>query len=196
MAGRETFKDPLVRVRVSRVRFPKMCPVCGSETNRVTKVVTTHNNTKFLSRGATAHYDRKLLGIPSPDVKTFHVYVCEEHDLEDGGIMRLRAASTFYAALAVCMLVFAVMFIGSDLSNGRPLTIWTVLFFTFVGATMALAFVAFQPYGIETAFKIIGFDYDLRHVWLQLHNPVYRNAMLNENGTDADLVSWIVRRGP
>ncbi|MFW9802527.1 MAG: hypothetical protein ACFFFC_07745 [Candidatus Thorarchaeota archaeon] len=195
MARRETFKDPLVRVRISRVRFPKMCPVCGSETNGVTKVVTTHNNTKFLSRGAMAHYDRKLVGTPVPDIKTFHVYVCEDHDLEDGGIMRLRAASTFYAALAVCMLVFAVMLIGNDLSHGRPLTVWTALFFTFVGATMTLVFVAFRPYGIETAFKIVGFDYDLRHVWLQLENPTYRNAMLQENAMDSELASWIVRGG-
>ncbi|MFW9889992.1 MAG: hypothetical protein ACFFER_17555 [Candidatus Thorarchaeota archaeon] len=143
-----------------------------------------------------ANCDRKLVGIPSLEIKTFHVYVCEDHILEDGGIMRLRAASTFYSALAACMLVFAVALIGSDLGNGRSLTTWTALFFTFVGTTMALAFVAFSPYGIETGFKIVRFDFGLRHMWFQLHSHVYRNAVLDENGMDAELVSWSGRRGP
>jgi hypothetical protein len=170
-----------------------MCPVCGSETTHTNKVVTTHNKTQFLSLGPMTPFERRRLGIPSPEVKTFHLYVCEDHGLDDGGIMRLRAASIFYAALAVCLLVFAVMIIGSDLRHGRPLTVWTALFFTFVGATMALTFVAFRPYGIEAAFKIVGFDYDFRHVWFQLQNPIYRNALLQENAMNAELVTWIAR---
>jgi hypothetical protein len=193
MVSRETFKDPLVRVRVSRVRFPKMCPVCGREATHTSKVVTTSKKTQFLPIGPMTNYERRRMGIPSPEIKTFHVYVCEDHSLDDGGIMRLRAASTFYASLALCMLVFAIMLIGSDISLGRPLTVWTGLFFVFVGATMTLAFVAFRPYGLESAFKIIGFDYDLRHVWFQLQNPIYKDAMIRMNEMDAELVSWILR---
>jgi hypothetical protein len=133
------------------------------------------------------------MGIPSPDAMTFRVYVCEDHSIDDGGIMRLRALSTFYAALAFCMLVFAIMLIGSDISLGRPLTVWTGLFFVFVGATMTLAYVAFRPYGLEAAFRIIGYDYDLRHVWFQLQNPIYKDAMIKMNAMDAELVTWIMR---
>ncbi len=193
MASKETFKDPLVRIRVSRVRFPKMCPVCGEEATHTNQVVTTPTKTQFLSLGPMTPYERRRIGIPTPEVKTFHVYVCEDHGLDDGGIMRFRAASSFYASLALSMLVFAIMVIGSDLWLGRPLTLWTGLFLVFVGTTMILAFVAFRPYGLEAAFKIIGFDYDLRHVWLQLQNPSYREAMFRMNAMDAELVSWIMR---
>jgi hypothetical protein len=193
MARRETFKDPLVRVRVSRVRFPKMCPVCGTEASHTNKVVTTHNKTQYISLGPMTPSDRKRLGVPTPDVKTFHIYVCEDHSLDDGGIMRLRTISIFYLSIAICLLVFAIMFIGSDIHLGRPLTIWTGLFFVFVGATMLLAYVAFRPYGLESAFRIIGFDYDLRYVWLQLQNPTYKDAMIKMNAMDAELVSWIMR---
>jgi hypothetical protein len=193
MAKRETFKDPLVRVRVSRVRFPKMCPVCGKETTHTNKVVATPKKTQIISLGRMTPYDRRRMGIPSPEVRTLHVYVCKDHCLEDGGIMRLRAASAFYASLAFCMLVFAIMLIGSNISLGRPLTVWTGLFFVFVGATMALAYVAYRPYGLEAAFKIIGFDYDLQHVWLKLQNSLYRDAMIEINEMNAELVTWIVR---
>ncbi|MHA2119161.1 MAG: hypothetical protein ACW98J_09595 [Candidatus Thorarchaeota archaeon] len=193
MSRRVTFKDPLIRVRVSRVIFPKLCPVCGREANHTNKVVITPKKTQYLSLGPMTPYDRRRMGIPSPEVKTFHVYACEDHSLDDGGIMRLRAISAFYALLALCMLVFAFIFIGSDIHLGRPVTIWTGLFFVFVGAVMTLAYVAFRPYGLEAAFRVIGFDYDFQHVWLQLQNPAYRNAMIERNAMDAELVSWIVR---
>ena len=191
MTGRETFKDPLVRVRVSRVRFPKICPVCGEEATETNQVICTPRKTQFLSQGPSAPYERRRMGIPLPEVKTFHVYVCEDHALDDGGILRLRAASSFYALLALCMLVFAIMVIGNDIRLGRALTLWTGLFFMFVAASMILAIFAFRPFGLEAAFRIIGFDYDLRHVWLQLENPLYRETLYNLNAMDAQLVSWI-----
>ena len=191
MTGRETFKDPLVRVRVSRVRFPKICPVCGEEATETNQVICTPRKTQFLSQGPSAPYERRRMGIPLPEVKTFHVYVCEDHALDDGGILRLRAASSFYALLALCMLIFAIMVIGNDIRLGRALTLWTGLFFMFVAASMILAIFAFRPFGLEAAFRIIGFDYDLRHVWLQLENPLYRETLYNLNAMDAQLVSWI-----
>ncbi|MFW9968419.1 MAG: hypothetical protein ACFFEA_14795 [Candidatus Thorarchaeota archaeon] len=193
MVSRETFKDPLVRVRVSRVRFPKMCPVCGVEATQTNQVVSTPKKTQYLSRGPMTPYEMRRIRAPLPEVKTFHVYVCDNHSLDDGGIMRLRAASTFYASLALCLLVFAIMVIGNDIRLGRALTLWTGLFFIFVGASMILAFLAFRPFGLEAAFRIIGFDYDLRHVWFQLENPLYRDAMFHLNAMDAELVSWIVK---
>lgn len=193
MATKETFRNPILRVRISRVVFPKICPVCGEEATHTNQIVTSPRKTKFFSSGPMTPYDRRRLGIPLPEVRTFHVHVCDDHGLEDGGIMRFRAATTFYASLAVALLIFAIMMVGSDLWLGRPISFWAGIFFMFFGAMMILSYIAFKPYGLEVAFRIVGFDYDMRHVWLQLLNPHYRDAMIQQNSMNAELVSWIVR---
>ncbi|MFX0108935.1 MAG: hypothetical protein ACFE7R_11665, partial [Candidatus Hodarchaeota archaeon] len=85
------------------------------------------------------------------------------------------------------------MFIGGDLWLNRPLSPWAIPFFTFFTISMIMAVIAFRPGPMESAFKVIGFDFDIRYVWIQLKNREYRDAFIEENLPECDLVSWIVR---
>ena len=52
---------------------------------------------------------------------------------------------------------------------------------------------AFRPNVLESAVKIIGFDFDVQYVWFYLKNAEYRRRFIEENEMNAELVSWIVK---
>ncbi|MHA1863647.1 MAG: hypothetical protein ACTSWA_07750 [Candidatus Thorarchaeota archaeon] len=193
---RKIFSEPLVRVKISRLRFPKSCPVCGEPTTTTTLITTSPKKKRYLRPQwdpAFSSQSRKRLGLSLPQKKTFPIPVCESHETSDDGEWRLRGIVSLFVAVIASSLIFVFMFAGSDIWNGYGIRPWVPGYFLVLAFSIIIGYLAFRPSLLECAVKIIGFDFDVQYVWLYLKDPKYRRNFISENEMTAELVSWIVK---
>lgn len=194
MKHRLHFDEPIVRVRVSRVRFPKTCPVCGAPATKTARI-SSHPGRKVWLR-PTWDPNFNLLGrqhAANAEAKSFLVDVCEDHSVSDNAEMRARGLSVIIASLVAGISFFALIYAGADVWAGKPVSPWVYSYILLLCLSLLFAYVSFRPSALEASFRIIGFDFELQYVWLKMSNPFYRDTFVRENPMDAELVNWIVK---
>ncbi|TFG31185.1 hypothetical protein EU528_06860 [Candidatus Thorarchaeota archaeon] len=194
--NKKVFTEPIVRAKISKVRFPKICPVCGEPATTITWITTRPQNKRWLrphwDPGFYAR-DRKILGISLAEKKSFPIHVCENHHANDDGEWRMRGITSLLLTIVASTSIFVIMFAGSDIWAGRGISPWVQGYLLVLGASVLIGIIAFRPNALESAVNIIGFDFDVQYVWFKLRDPQYRNSFLQENGLVAELVNWIVK---
>lgn len=194
--NKKVFNEPLVRVRISRLRFPKSCPVCGEPPTTTTLITTSPKRKRYLR----PHWDpafsaqsRKRLGLTLPQKKTFLIPVCDDHEMLDDGEWRLKGIVSLIVAIIASSSIFVLMFAGSDIWNGYGIRPWVPGYFLILAISIIVGYLVFRPNVLESTVKIIGYDFDVQYVWFYLKNPEYRRKFVEENKMNAELVSWIVK---
>jgi len=137
---------------------------------------------------------RRRFGNSLPQAQTFIVPVCEEHYYGNDSRWRYRVVCLIINGILIFALFIALLNMGSNFWLGRASAFWVYAVLTASVVAMVLSFLAFRSNPFELAFRIVGFDAALQHIWLQLKNHEYRDAFLNENPTSSELVSWIIRQ--
>jgi hypothetical protein len=188
------FDEPIVRAKISRIRFPKTCPVCGAPATTSTRI-STHPRSKIWHNPA---WDARFLTakeqqLTAAETKSFLVDVCADHTISDNAEMRARTLSTFVASLIACISIFALIYAGADVWAGRPISPWIYSYVVIFFSSLFLVYISFRPSAFETSFKIIGFDFELQYVWIMLSSPSYREQFVEENPLSAELVNWVVK---
>jgi len=197
ISRKEFFKEPIVRVNTTSVRFPRMCPICGSSVTKTMRVSAIPSQTQWLR----PHWDpmfgasvQRRVGSSLQQAQTYIVPVCEEHHYGDESIWRYRMVCIIINGILISALFIALLNISSNFWLGRANAFWVYAVLTVSVVTMVLSCFAFRSNPFESAFRIVGFDAALQHIWLQLKNHEYRDAFLNENPMSSELVSWIIRQ--
>jgi len=193
---KEFFKEPIVRVNATSIRFPRMCPICGSNVSKAIRVSTIPGRKRWLRPQWDPLYGtraRRRFGISLPQAQTFVVPVCEEHHYVDESEWRYRLMYLIIDGILIFALFIALLIMGSNFWLGRANPFWVYTVLTVFVVAMVLSYLAFRSNPFESVFRIVGFDAGLQHVWLQLKNHEYRDAFLNENPLSSELVSWIIR---
>jgi len=197
ISRKEFFKEPIVRVNTMRIRFTRMCPICGSTVTKTVRVSTNPGRKRWFRpywdplHGPRA---RRRFGISLPQAQTFIVPVCEEHYYGDESESRYRLVCIIVNGLIISALFIALLNMSSNFWLGRANPFWVYPVLSAFVVAMGLSYMAFRSNPFESAFRIVGFDAALQHIWLQLKNHEYRDAFLNENPMSSELVSWIIRR--
>ena len=191
---RSYFDEPIVRAKISRIRFPKTCPVCGAPASKMARISTNPGRKVWLR----PNWDPKFYALgknllTNAETKSFLVDVCEDHSVSDNAEMRMRGLSTVIASIIAGVSIFALIYAGSDYWAGRSVSPWVYSYLLLLSFSMLFVYVAFRPSPLEASFRIIGFDFELQHVWFALRNPTYRESLVNENPIAAELVTWIVK---
>jgi len=194
--NRKVFDAPIVRAKITTLRFPNLCPVCGEQTTTSTCITTSPRTKRWLR----PHWDpafsptsRKQLGLTQPAKKNFLVQVCDKHQVADNGEWRMRVISSIFVTIVASISIFVFMFAGSDIWAGFGIRPWVQGYLLILTASIIVGFIAFRPSAMESAVKIIGFDFDVQYVWLNLKNEEYRRKLIEENGLSAELVNWVVK---
>ncbi|MFW9810283.1 MAG: hypothetical protein ACFFE6_12975 [Candidatus Thorarchaeota archaeon] len=191
---RQFFDDPIVRAKVNRVRFPKTCPVCGAPAKKHARISTTPRRKVWLRPHWDPQFDWKSKSrLENAEIKSFLVDVCEDHEMSDDAEFRLRGLSLFLASVISGISVFALMFAGSDYWAGRPVSPWVYSYVVILFLSLLLGYIAFRPSPLEASIRIIGFDFEMQHVWIKLKNPEYRDQLMSENPMAVELVNWVVK---
>ena len=193
---KKIFKEPIVRVKVSGIRFPNTCPVCGESTTTKTRISTIPNKKTWLRPQwdpAFSPRARKAMGLSSAPASTFLVPVCDEHAVSDDSDCRYRTLCMIVNGLIIAIVIFSLMGIGSDLWLGRGFGLWGYMTIFLISIVITSSLVAFRSRPLEESFKIVGFDYGAQYVWIAFKDSDYRNKFLDENKMHAELVKWIVR---
>ncbi len=188
------FDEPLVRAKVSRIRFPKSCPVCGHPTSKTARITINPRRKVWLQPGWDHGFNPWGKNqLADTESKSFLVEVCEDHSVADNAEMRARGLATLVASIVVAFSVLALIFTGADYWAGRPVSPWVYSYLLVLLLSGLFVYVAFCPSALEDSIRIIGFDFELQYVWLAMRNPIYRETFVNENPVDAELVKWIVK---
>ncbi len=193
---KESFKEPFVRVNTGKIRFPKMCPICGSNVTKAMRISTVPGRKQWLRPEWDPMYwsGKRRFGMSLSQAQTFIVPVCEDHYYGDRSEWRHRLLCVVVDGILMAMFFLAFLIMGSNFWLGRVNPFWVYLVLGVFVVAMALSYLAFKSNQFESAFRIVGFDADLQHVWLKLKNHEYRDALLNENPMSSELVNWIIHR--
>ena len=187
------FEKPVVRVKISRVRFPKVCPVCGAPASILSRIILSSGGTKWdLSFRAHAI---PMKHFPQPKLRVLPIFVCEDHDYTDDGEERYKSFCIIINGFAMTFFVFGLFFLGDAFSRGRPLPFWSVAFSALFAASLFFAWITFRPNALQRAVKIVGFDSSMQNVLLAFKEKSYQETVIQENPMASELVSWIVKPG-
>lgn len=190
------FDDPIVRVDLSRARFPKTCPVCGARATTLSRVTIVSGRPQYLRREWDPYYNpqvRRRNGIPQPDLRVLPIKVCDEHYYTDAGEDRYKSLCLIVDGLAMAFMFFGLVFLGDSLSRGRAISPWVSVFATIFALSMVITAIAFRPNALARSVKIIGFDSGMQNILLAFKNASYRDEFINENSMHSELVSWILK---
>ena len=190
------FDKPAVRVQLSRVRFPKICPVCGAPATILSRITLTERGSRYLNRSWDPYYSpyaRIRSQLPDPKHRVLPIYVCEKHHYSDEGADRYQSCCFITDGFAMAFFFFGLLFIGDAFYRGRPLPFWSVVFSIFFALSLSLTWFAFRPNAIQRAVQIVGFDPGMQNILLVFDNELYREAVIQDNPMTTELVSWIVR---
>ncbi len=180
------FDDPIIRIGIENTRFPRMCPICGQNANRITKVMVSPVNVTH--PGYRTSQKARLL---HPATKSLLVYVCDDHYQSDEGMERSKFLCALANGIFISLLIFGFITTGGDLWNGRPihpLFLATIGLFTI---TLLLSIPTFRAGPLESAVRIIGTDASFRNIWIQFQNGIFRDRFIQDNAMDVELVKWI-----
>ena len=190
--------EPAVRVELSRVRFPKICPVCGDPASILSRITLSSRGSKYLSRTWDPYFtasSRVRAKLPQPKQRVLPIYVCENHYHTDDGEDRYKSCCFIVDGFALAFFVFGLFFLGDSFYRGRPIPFWSMAFTAFFGFSLFLTWIAFRPNALQRAVKIIGFDPGIQNILLVFKNEMYRETVIQENPMASELVSWIVKPG-
>ena len=192
--------EPAVRVELSRVRFPRVCPVCGASASILSRITLVTGKSKYLNRSWDPSYTPSLSisarrSLPAPTLKVLPIYVCENHYHTDDGEDRYKSLCFIVDGLALAFFVFGLLFLGDSFHRGRPIPFWTVAFSVFFAFSMFLTWIAFRPNALQRAVQIIGYDPGVQNILLVFKDESYRNAVIQDNPMTTELVSWIIKPG-
>jgi hypothetical protein len=194
--NKKVFKEPIIRAKINKIRFPNCCPVCGAPATSTTWISTAPRKKRLLRPHWDPAYSptsRRVHGISAPHLKSFPVPVCEGHHVSDDGVIRFRSIAALILVIVASSSIFVIMFAGSDYWYHRGLSSWLGPYFLVLAASVLVGVIAFKPNGLESSVKIVGFDFDVQYVWLNLKREEYRRKFMNENEMNAELVTWIVK---
>lgn len=190
------FEEPVVRVPLDKVRFPKVCPICTDRAVEHVRISVVPDKQTALTPSSDALYTRRYQrprGYTPPRAKYFMVPVCNEHHYTDEGDYRYKSYCLVFDGIGLTMLIFALMMSGDLLWRGQVPGNWLFIIVSIFIVFIALTYVLFQPGPIESAVRVIGFDTSVRNVWFEFKNPDYRDAFMRENEMNAELVRWIMK---
>ncbi|MFW9834030.1 MAG: hypothetical protein ACFFEK_08560 [Candidatus Thorarchaeota archaeon] len=192
--SRQHFNEPIVRAKISRIRFPKTCPVCGAPATKTARISTNPSRKVWLRPSWDPKFNPWGKNqLANAETKSFLVDVCEDHAMSDNTEIRVRGLSAIIASIVAATSFFALFYAGSDYWAGRPVSPWVYSYLLILALSLLFVYISFRPSALESSFKIIGFDFELQHVWLAMANPIYREIFMKENPMSAELVSWIIK---
>lgn len=191
------FEEPVVRVPLDMVRFPKVCPICTDQAVEHVRISFMAEKHMSLTPSSDALYTRRYRsprGHTPPRAKYFMIPVCNEHHYTDEGDYRYKSYCIVFDGIALTMVIFGLLMSGDLLWRGLMPGNWLIILISIFAIFLGLTYVLFQPGPIESAVHIIGFDESVRNVWFEFKNPNYREAFMRENEMNAELVRWIRKR--
>lgn len=193
---RIVFKEPVVRVQLDKIRFPTICPICGSAATKPARISTAPAKKQYLRPQWDPAYSpavRRSLGLRIPEVKTLLLKVCEEHYKSDEGDTNYKVLCLIVNAMLAASFIFTSLIIGNRLWIGLPVDPFLYIIVLSLPVSLLVTIFAFRSGPLASSVRIIGFDSGLMNIWLQFSRVDYRDAFMELNSMHAELVRWIVK---
>lgn len=193
-------EEPAVRIELSRVRFPKICPVCGNPASILSRITLASRGHRYLNRAWDPYYTPSLSiparrYLPPTKLKVLTIFVCDEHYHTDEGHERYKSLCFIVDGFMLAFFVFGLLLLGDSFNRGRSIPFWFLASSSFLGFTLFLTWIAFRPNALQRAVKIVGFDPSMQNILLVFKNKSYQETVIHDNPMTTELVSWIAKSG-
>ncbi len=130
---KHVFKQPIVRATFDKIRFPRICPICGDTATKSARITTTPGKKQELRptwEAPWGYSQRRGMQIQQHETKTLLVHVCDVHYRSDTGDTNYKLSCFIVDGCLSIVLIFVLFIIGGDFWNGRPIHPY---YFVFVG---------------------------------------------------------------
>ena len=185
-----------MRVSLEKIRFPRICPICGAKATKPARIATAPTKKQYLRPEWDPAFSpavRRSLGLKAPEVKTLLLHVCEEHYRSDEGDTNYKVLCLVTNALLAVGFVFAFLIIGNHMWIGVPVDPFLYVILISLPISLLITILAFRSGPLASSVKIVGFDSGLMNIWLEFTRADYRDAFMEENSMNAELIRWIVK---
>ena len=190
------FDEPIVRVDLSRTRFPKICPVCGARATALSRITIVSGRPQYLHHQWDPYNNtqvRRKHGNPQVNLKVLPIQVCDDHYYTDEDEDRYKSLCLIVDGLTMTFMLFALLFLGDSISRGRAISPWVSIFTAIFVLSMIITAIAFRPNALARAVKIIGFDAGMQNILLAFKSASYRDEFIKENAMHSELVRWVLK---
>jgi hypothetical protein len=136
---------------------------------------------------------RRRFGISQPQTKILIVPVCEDHLYSGDAVRQYRACCLLTDGIALGIMLFGIFTVGNYLWTGRGLYLSGLPWLFFFPFTLLVTLIAFRSTPLESAIRIVGFDAALQNVLIEFKSHDYRDAFLQDNPMNSELVKWVER---
>ncbi|UCE10058.1 MAG: hypothetical protein JSW61_13975 [Candidatus Thorarchaeota archaeon] len=186
--------EGVIRVKVSEIQFPEVCPVCLEDPEdlvaiTITQTPRTGKKDSNISSAWTSGRKEVDVAIAALEAAaTFWVPACMSHGSKSVRTQRKRAVAwvsffVFFYPILISILLTATA-IHYNMSLLEPLVglaLSSGLFLLFVGY-------GYYPRALEKAVRFIELDRPSNSIFLQIRGTEYREMFLELNGMNADLL--------
>jgi hypothetical protein len=193
---KQIFEEPIVRVDISRARFPGICPVCGQPATTTSRLTIASGKQRYLRYDWDPYHHpqvRRKQSTPEAKPRFLFIQVCEYHDYTDESENRYKTLCLIVDGFAMAFMLFALLFLGDSLSRSSMISPWIFLFSGIFVVSMIFSAIAFRPNPLARAVRIVGFDAGMQNALLAFKEPSYRNEFVKENPMTSELVTWIMK---
>ncbi|MFW9832896.1 MAG: hypothetical protein ACFFEK_02790 [Candidatus Thorarchaeota archaeon] len=185
----DTHKDSSkVRVKLSKIQFPELCPVCLEEPEDLVFVTVVEKVGDDYTTSSWTKQDRTDIALEAAKgVTTFNIPTCMRH-----GSRSVRSLRTkLIAALGFFILFYPILFyllrINVALVYERSLTQPLLGFFVTTIALLMILLYGLFPRALERSIRFHRVIRTKDMVLLSISNPEYRRLFLELNGMAIDI---------
>ncbi len=186
-------REGAVKARISKIRFPEICPVCMDEAEDLVTLTATETTVDRLTErralvgswSAASRIDDSAMPSLSNAV-IFWIPACLLHGSDTITTSRKKVASIVSFMLLFYPLLYFSLELLTAVQYSRPLV--TALFATIalLVAMIASILYGFYPRSLERYVKFLLIDRGKDRVVIYLKNAQYRKRFLDLNGLDAE----------
>ncbi len=185
----------LIRTKVSKVKFPKICPVCiGEPEDLVAITVRTGESIMdsygWVSRSTLPSEGHKYRG-PKEKAVVFWVPTCMKHGSKSVRTLRKKGLAVGAFFVLFYPILYYILGTLSALSSGRPIIGYLSGVLILLASMALMVLYGYFPRALERAIDFVEVDTMKDRLYLRFSNDEYRQEFLELNAMHSDTVASI-----
>jgi len=176
-----------IQVRLSKIQFPEVCPVCLEEPEDLVFVTVIEKVGDDYSSSSWAKQDKTDIALKAAKgITTFNIPTCMRHGSKSVRTLRTKLIAALGFFFLFYPILFYILRINVALVYDRQLTEPLLGFLLTFAALILILLYGLFPRALERSVRFHRVSRTKDAVLLSLTNPEYRDLFLELNGMSVD----------
>ena len=179
---RDPMRSGRINVKLSKIRFPEICPVCLSEPEDLVFVTVIEKKTDDYASSSWTRQDKTDIALQaSSDAVTFAIPTCLRHGSKSIRTLRTKLIAVLGLFILFYPILFYLLRINVALVYSRSLVEPLIGFITFTAILVLILLYGLFPRALERAIRFHEVDRVKDTVVISMSNGEYRDHFLEIN---------------